>query len=181
MDRPRRYAWPSLRRGRLSSRPTMGDPMTDLTRRRVCAGIATAAGLAAGLGPACGEPLTIRLGYSLAAEEQLWLLMADQCSPRIMASSTRSTLRGSPARRSGRRPSRPVLSISPHRPPTVCCLPPPKASRARSSRRSRKESLHRGFNTTFLALDVLADQQDRGPQGQDRGASTGFRRPASYG
>jgi hypothetical protein len=51
--------------------------MTGLSRRRVCAGIATAACLTVRSRPARAEALAIRLGYSLAAEEQLWLLMAD--------------------------------------------------------------------------------------------------------
>jgi len=51
--------------------------MGSVNRRNVCLGLGAAAGLSLGVFRARAAPLAIRLGYSLAAEEQLWLLMAD--------------------------------------------------------------------------------------------------------
>ncbi len=51
--------------------------MTTIGRRDMLRGFAAAGLLAAGAAPACAaEPVTIRLGYGPAAEEQVWLLIA---------------------------------------------------------------------------------------------------------
>ncbi|HTV38447.1 MAG TPA: ABC transporter substrate-binding protein [Xanthobacteraceae bacterium] len=127
--------------------------MVKLTRRQVCAGISTAAGVAASIGPARAEPLTIRLGYSLAAEEQLWLLMADHSlaknygtlytldATRFTSSSQRAQAFAAGAIDLASSGSEGVLFAAAEGIPSTII-----ASLS-------KESLHRGFNTTFLALD----------------------------
>jgi ABC-type nitrate/sulfonate/bicarbonate transport system substrate-binding protein len=130
----------------------MGEPMTKLTRRRVCAGIASAAGIAAGIGAADAEPLAIRLGYSLAAEEQLWLLMADPSltknygklytldATRFTGSSQRAQAFAAGAIDLASSGAEGVLFAAAEGIPSTII-----ASLSR-------ESLHHGFNTTFLAL-----------------------------
>lgn len=124
--------------------------MTERTRRQVCAGIAIAA--AAGIEPARAEPLAIRLGYSLAAEEQLWLLMADHSlaknygtlytldATRFVSSSQRAQAFAANAIDLASSGSEGVLFAAAEGIPSTII-----ASLS-------KESLHRGFNTTFLAL-----------------------------
>jgi ABC-type nitrate/sulfonate/bicarbonate transport system substrate-binding protein len=114
--------------------------------------MATAAGLAAGIGPARAEPLAIRLGYSLAAEEQLWLLMADHSlaknynklytldATRFTGSSQRAQAFAAGAidlASSGAEGA--LFAAAEGIPSTIIAS-------------ISKESLHRGFNTTFLAL-----------------------------
>lgn len=125
--------------------------MVELTRRRVCA--ATASWLAAGIGSARAEPLTIRLGYSLAAEEQLWLLMADPSlaknygklytldATRFTSSSQRAQAFAAGAIDIASSGANGVLFAAAEGIPSTII-----ASLS-------KESLHRGFNTAFLVLD----------------------------
>jgi hypothetical protein len=47
-----------------------------LGRRHVCVGLTAVAGLALTARAAHAAPVPIRYGYSLAAEEQVWLLLA---------------------------------------------------------------------------------------------------------
>ncbi len=127
--------------------------MTELTRRRVCAGIATMAAGATGIGAARAEPLTIRLGYSLAAEEQLWVLMADQSlaknygklytldATRFTGSSQRAQAFAAGAIDLASSGANGVLFAAAEGIPSTIIAS------------ISKESLHRGFNTTFLALD----------------------------
>jgi ABC-type nitrate/sulfonate/bicarbonate transport system substrate-binding protein len=125
--------------------------MAELTRRQVCAGIAIAA--AAGVAPARAQPTTIRLGYSLAAEEQLWLLMADHSlaknngtlytldATRFTSSSQRAQAFAADAIDLASSGAEGVLFAAAEGIPSTMI-----ASLS-------KESVHGGFNTTFLALD----------------------------
>jgi ABC-type nitrate/sulfonate/bicarbonate transport system substrate-binding protein len=126
--------------------------MTELTRRQVCAGIATATTVTAGSASARAQTLTIRLGYSLAAEEQLWLLMADHSlaknygklytldATRFTGSSQRAQAFAAGAIDLASSGAEGVLFAAAEGIPSTII-----ASISR-------ESLHRGFNTTFLAL-----------------------------
>lgn len=121
------------------------------SRRQVCAGMAIAAGLA-GARPARAAPLVIRLGYSFAAEEQLWLLMADHSlaenygklytldATRFTSSSQRAQAFAAGAIDLASSGAEGVLFAAAEGIPSTII-----ASLS-------KESLHRGFNTTFLAL-----------------------------
>jgi len=114
--------------------------------------MAAAAGLAVGVRPARTEPLVIRLGYSLAAEEQLWLLMADQSlaknygklytldATRFTGSSQRAQAFAAGAIDLASSGSEGVLFAAAEGIPSTIIAS------------ISKESLHRGFNTTFLAL-----------------------------
>jgi ABC-type nitrate/sulfonate/bicarbonate transport system substrate-binding protein len=124
--------------------------MAELTRRQVSAGIAIAA---AAIKPARAQPTVIRLGYSLAAEEQLWLLMADQSlaknngtlytldATRFTSSSQRAQAFAADAIDLASSGAEGVLFAAAEGIPSTMI-----ASLS-------KESVHRGFNTTFLALD----------------------------
>jgi ABC-type nitrate/sulfonate/bicarbonate transport system substrate-binding protein len=126
--------------------------MTKLNRRQVCAGIATVAGLSLGATPAGAAPLTIRLGYSLAAEEQLWLLMAKPdlgknygvlytLEPtRFTGSSQRAEAFAAGAIDLASSGANGVLFAAAEGIPSTIIAS------------VSKESMHRGFNTTFLAL-----------------------------
>ncbi|MGB6538505.1 MAG: ABC transporter substrate-binding protein [Xanthobacteraceae bacterium] len=126
--------------------------MTKLTRRQVCAGVAGATALGAVSVPARAEPLTIRLGYSLAAEEQLWLLMADHAlaknygtlytldATRFTGSSQRAQAFAAGAIDLASSGAEGVLFAAAEGIPSTII-----ASISR-------EGLHHGFNTTFLAL-----------------------------
>jgi ABC-type nitrate/sulfonate/bicarbonate transport system substrate-binding protein len=114
--------------------------------------MATAVGLAAGVGPARAEPLVIRLGYSLAAEEQLWLLMADHSlaknygklytldATRFTGSSQRAQAFAAGAIDLASSGSEGVLFAAAEGIPSTIIAS------------ISKESLHHGYNTTFLAL-----------------------------
>jgi ABC-type nitrate/sulfonate/bicarbonate transport system substrate-binding protein len=114
--------------------------------------MASAVGLAAGIGPAHTEPLAIRLGYSLAAEEQLWLLMADHSlaknygklytldATRFTSSSQRAQAFAAGAIDLASSGSEGVLFAA------------AEGIQSTIVASLSKESLHRGFNTTFLAL-----------------------------
>ena len=126
--------------------------MAEMTRRRVCSGIASTVGLAAGISAARAEPLVIRLGYSLAAEEQLWLLMADPSlaknygklytldATRFTGSSQRAQAFAAGAIDLASSGAEGVLFAAAEGIPSTII-----ASISR-------ESVHHGFNTTFLAL-----------------------------
>jgi ABC-type nitrate/sulfonate/bicarbonate transport system substrate-binding protein len=125
--------------------------MTRLSRRQVCTGIATTAGLTFGV-PASAGPLVIRLGYSFAAEEQLWLLMAKPGlgknygvlytleATRFTGSSQREQAFVAGAIDLASSGANGVLFAAAEGIPSTII-----ASLS-------KESLHRGFNTTFVAL-----------------------------
>lgn len=127
--------------------------MTGLSRRQVCAGFAAATWLTARSRPARAEPLAIRLGYSLAAEEQLWVLMADHSraknygklytldATRFTGSSQRAQAFAAGAIDLASSGAEGVLFAAAEGIPSTII-----ASISR-------ESLHHGFNTTFLALD----------------------------
>jgi len=127
--------------------------MKNLSRRQVCAALGTVAGLSLGLRRARAAPLTIRLGYSLAAEEQLWLLMAKPSlgqnygtlytfdATRFTSSSQRAQAFAAGAidlASSGAEGA--LFAAAEGIPSTIIAS-------------LSKEDLHRGFNTTFLALD----------------------------
>jgi ABC-type nitrate/sulfonate/bicarbonate transport system substrate-binding protein len=126
--------------------------MTGLTRREVCAGVATVTGLAGVVRSARAEPLAIRLGYSLAAEEQLWLLMADHSlaknygklytldATRFTGSSQRAQAFAADAIDLASSGAEGVLFAAAEGIPSTIIAS------------ISKESLHHGFNTTFLAL-----------------------------
>jgi ABC-type nitrate/sulfonate/bicarbonate transport system substrate-binding protein len=126
--------------------------MAEMTRRRVCGGIAIAVGVAAGIGAARAEPLAIRLGYSLAAEEQLWLLMADPSlarnygklytldATRFTGSSQRAQAFAAGAIDLASSGAEGVLFAAAEGIPSTIIAS------------ISKESVHHGFNTTFLAL-----------------------------
>lgn len=127
--------------------------MTGLSRRQSCAGLAATA-LFTALGPAArAEPVTIRLGYSLAAEEQLWVLMADPSraknygklytldATRFTGSSQRAQAFAAGAIDLASSGAEGVLFAAAEGIPSTII-----ASISR-------ESLHHGFNTTFLALE----------------------------
>jgi len=121
------------------------------TRRQVCAGM-TALGVSLGARVARAEPLTIRLGYSLAAEEQVWLLMAKPelgknygklytlDATRFTSSSKRAEAFAAGAIDIASSAANGVLFAAAEGIPTniVASI--------------SKESLHRGFNTAFIAL-----------------------------
>jgi ABC-type nitrate/sulfonate/bicarbonate transport system substrate-binding protein len=127
--------------------------MNTLSRRQVCAGIATATGLSLDLRHARSAPLSIRLGYSLAAEEQLWLLMAKPSlvknygtlytldATRFTGSSQRAQAFAAGAIDLASSAAEGVLFAAAEGIPSTII-----ASLS-------KEALHRGFNTTFLALE----------------------------
>lgn len=127
--------------------------MTELTRRQVYAGIAAMAAIGQGFGAAHAEPLTIRIGYSLAAEEQLWVLMADTSraknygklytlnATRFTGSSQRAQAFAAGAIDLASSAANGVLFAAAEGIPSTII-----ASLS-------KESLHRGFNTTYLALE----------------------------
>jgi ABC-type nitrate/sulfonate/bicarbonate transport system substrate-binding protein len=137
---------------RTSRQPTTGDPMTEITRRQVCAGIATVVGLSAGIVPARAAPLVIRLGYSHAAEEQLWLLMADHAlgknygkvytldGTRFNSSSQRAQAFAAGAIDLASSGAEGVLFAA------------AEGIQSTIIASLSKEVLHGGFNTTFLAL-----------------------------
>jgi ABC-type nitrate/sulfonate/bicarbonate transport system substrate-binding protein len=127
--------------------------MSKLTRRQVCAGFATAAGLSLELPRARSAPLAIRLGYSLAAEEQLWLLMAKPSlgknygtlytldATRFTGSSQRAQAFAADAIDLASSGAEGVLFAAAEGIPSTIIAS------------ISKEALHRGFNTTFLALE----------------------------
>lgn len=126
--------------------------MQGLSRRQACVAITGASVFAAAGRHACAEPLTIRLGYSYAAEEQLWLLMADHSlgenygklyaldGTRFTGSSQRAQAFAAGALDLTVSSADGVLFAAAEGIPSTII-----ASLA-------SDSLHRGFNTTFLAL-----------------------------
>jgi ABC-type nitrate/sulfonate/bicarbonate transport system substrate-binding protein len=128
------------------------DRMPRLNRRQVCAGIAAVAGLSLAVTRARAAPLTIRLGYSLAAEEQLWLLMAKPDlgsnygalytfdATRFTSSSKRAEAFAADAVDLVSSAASGVLFAAAEGIPSTIIAS------------VSKESVHRGFNTTFLAL-----------------------------
>ncbi len=124
-----------------------------LSRRTLCAGLAAIAGLGLGTSVARAEPVTIRLGYSLAAEEQTWLLMAKPDlaknygkaytidATRFNSSSQRAQAFAANAIDLASSAANGVLFAAAEGIPSTII-----ASISR-------ESLHRGFNTAFAALD----------------------------
>lgn len=127
--------------------------MNSLSRRQVCAGVATAAGLSFDVTRARSAPLAIRLGYSLAAEEQLWLLMAKPSlsknygtvytldTTRFTGSSQRAQAFAAGAIDIASSAAEGVLFAAAEGIPSTIIAS------------ISKEALHRGFNTTFLALE----------------------------
>jgi ABC-type nitrate/sulfonate/bicarbonate transport system substrate-binding protein len=123
-----------------------------LSRRQVCVGLTAAAGLALSARAAQATPVSIRYGYSLAAEEQSWLLMADHdlgknygnlytLDPiQFTSSSQRAQAFAAGAIDLASSAANGVLFAAAEGVPTTII-----ASISR-------ESLHRGFNTTFAAL-----------------------------
>jgi len=121
------------------------------TRRQVCAGM-TALGVSFGARMARAEPLAIRLGYSLAAEEQVWLLMAKPelgknygklytlDTTRFTSSSKRAEAFAAGAIDIASSAANGVLFAAAEGIPTSIVAS------------ISKESLHRGFNTAFVAL-----------------------------
>ena len=126
--------------------------MTKLSRRQVSAGIATLAGMSLAVTPVRAAPLTIRLGYSLAAEEQLWLLMAkpdlgNNYGALYTLDATRFT---SSSKRAEAFAADAVDLVSSAASGVLFAAAEGIPSTIIAS--VSKESLHRGFNTTFLAL-----------------------------
>jgi ABC-type nitrate/sulfonate/bicarbonate transport system substrate-binding protein len=129
-----------------------GRPMRELTRRQACAAIATVAGLSGSVKPASAAPFNIRLGYSLAAEEQLWLLMAKPDlgnnygalytleATRFTSSSQRAEAFAADAIDLASSGANGVLFAA------------AEGIQSTIVASVSKESLHRGFNTTFLSL-----------------------------
>jgi ABC-type nitrate/sulfonate/bicarbonate transport system substrate-binding protein len=123
-----------------------------LSRRRVCAGMTAIAGLALGPTAARAAPLPIRLGYSLAAEEQEWLLMAKPDlgknygklytleATRFTGSSQRAEAFAADAIDLAASAANGVLFAA------------AEGIEGKIIASISKESLHRGFNTCFVAL-----------------------------
>jgi ABC-type nitrate/sulfonate/bicarbonate transport system substrate-binding protein len=123
-----------------------------LGRRQVCAGIAAMAGLAVTGQAARAQPVAIRLGYSQAAEEQTWLLMAKPDLGKnygklytlegtlFTGSSQRAQAFAADAIDLASSAANGVLFAAAEGIPSTII-----ASLS-------KESLHRGFNTSFIAL-----------------------------
>jgi ABC-type nitrate/sulfonate/bicarbonate transport system substrate-binding protein len=126
--------------------------MASLNRRQLCRGITAVGGLSLSLRRARAAPLTIRLGYSLAAEEQLWLLMAKPDlgknfgvvytfePTRFTSSSQRAQAFAAGAIDLASSGANGVLFAAAEGIPSTIIAS------------VSKESLDRGFNTTFLAL-----------------------------
>jgi ABC-type nitrate/sulfonate/bicarbonate transport system substrate-binding protein len=126
--------------------------MASLNRRQLCRGIAVLAGSSLSVRRSRAAPPTIRLGYSLAAEEQLWLLMAKPdlgknfgvlytLEPtRFTSSSQRAQAFAAGALDLACSGANGVLFAAAEGIPSTIVAS------------VSKESLHRGFNTTFLAL-----------------------------
>ena len=123
-----------------------------LSRRHLCAGMTALAGLALTARAARAEPVAIRLGYSQAAEEQTWLLMA---KPELGKNYGKSyTIDGT------------LFTSSSQRAQAFAANAIDLASSAANGvlfaaaegipgviiASLSKESLHRGFNTSFIAL-----------------------------
>jgi len=123
-----------------------------LGRREVCVGLTALAGLTLAGRPASAAPVKIRYGYSLAAEEQSWLLMAKpdlgknygklyELEPtQFTSSSQRAEAFAAGAIDLAASAANGVLFAAAEGVPTTII-----ASITR-------ESLHRGFNTAFAAL-----------------------------
>jgi ABC-type nitrate/sulfonate/bicarbonate transport system substrate-binding protein len=126
--------------------------MTKLSRRKVCTGLATAAGCSFAATTTRAAPVTIRLGYSLAAEEQLWLLMAKPDlgqnygklytleATRFTGSSQRAEAFAAGALDLASSGTQGILFAAAEGIPSTIIAS------------ISKESVGRGFNTTFLAL-----------------------------
>jgi ABC-type nitrate/sulfonate/bicarbonate transport system substrate-binding protein len=126
--------------------------MTILSRRQVCAGIATAVGLARGVRQASAGPLVIRLGYSYAAEEQLWLLMAKPELGKnygVLYTLEATRFTGSSQREEAFVAGAIDLASSGANGVLFAAAEGISSTIIASL---SKESLHRGFNTTFLAI-----------------------------
>jgi ABC-type nitrate/sulfonate/bicarbonate transport system substrate-binding protein len=125
--------------------------MKKLSRRQACAGLATAA-LSLRAAVVRAAPLSIRLGYSLAAEEQLWLLLAKPelgenygklytLDPtRFTSSSQRAEAFAAGAIDLASSGAEGILFAAAEGIPSTIIAS------------ISKESLNRGFNTTYLAL-----------------------------
>jgi ABC-type nitrate/sulfonate/bicarbonate transport system substrate-binding protein len=123
-----------------------------LGRRQVCAGMAAIAGLALSAQAARAEPVAIRLGYSQAAEEQTWLLMSKPDLGKnygklytlegtlFTGSSQRAQAFAANAIDLASSAANGVLFAAAEGIPSTII-----ASLS-------KETLHRGFNTSFIAL-----------------------------
>ncbi len=126
--------------------------MTTPSRRQVCAGIATVAGVSLGVAPARAAPVTIRYGYSLAAEEQVWLLMAKpDLGPNYgVAYTIEGTRFVSSSQRAEAFAAGAIDLASSAANGALFAAAEGISGKIIAS--VSKESLHRGFNTTFLAL-----------------------------
>jgi len=126
--------------------------MTRPSRQRAGALIAIAAALSLTAAASRAAPTTIRLGYSLAAEEQVWLLMAKPDLGKnygtlytLDATSFTSSSQRAEAFAAGA-----VDIVSSGANGVLFAAAEGIQSTIIAS--MSKESLHRGFNTTFLAL-----------------------------
>jgi ABC-type nitrate/sulfonate/bicarbonate transport system substrate-binding protein len=124
-----------------------------LSRRHVCAGLTVLAALSLGGRAARAEPVTIRLGYSLAAEEQLWLLMA---KPDLGANyGTLYTLEPTRFTSSSQRAeafAAGALDLASSAAGGVL-FAAAEGIEGKIIVSLSRESLHRGFNTVFAALE----------------------------
>jgi ABC-type nitrate/sulfonate/bicarbonate transport system substrate-binding protein len=124
-----------------------------LSRRQVCAGMTAMAGLSLGATAARAAPLAIRLGYSLAAEEQEWLLMAKPAlgknygklytldATRFTGSSKRAEAFAADAIDLAASAANGVLFAA------------AEGIESKIIASISKERLHHGFNTSFIALE----------------------------
>jgi len=124
-----------------------------LSRRQMCAGMTALAGVTLSATVARAAPLTIRLGYSLAAEEQEWLLMAKpelgkNYGKLYTLDATRFT--GSSKRAEAFAAGAIDLAASAA---TGVLFAAAEGVESKIIASISKESLHRGFNTAFIALE----------------------------
>jgi ABC-type nitrate/sulfonate/bicarbonate transport system substrate-binding protein len=126
--------------------------MGRLSRRHVCVGLGAAASLLLGVTRGRTEPLSIRLGYSVAAEEQLWLLMANPSLGKNYGTlyTLDSTRFASSSQRAQAFAAGAIDLASGGAEGTIFAAAEGVSSTLIAS--ISRESLHNGFNTTFLAL-----------------------------
>ncbi len=124
-----------------------------LSRRHVSAGLMGLAGLSLGARVAHADPVTIRLGYSVAAEEQLWLLMA---KPDLGANyGTLYTLEPTRFASSSQRAeafAADALDLASSAANGIL-FAAAEGIEGKIIVSLSRESLHRGFNTAFAALE----------------------------
>jgi ABC-type nitrate/sulfonate/bicarbonate transport system substrate-binding protein len=123
-----------------------------LNRRQLCAGMTAMAGLVLSARTARAEPVAIRLGYSQAAEEQTWLLMSKPDLGKNYGKlyTIDGTLFTSSSQRAQAFAANAIDLASSAANGVLFAAAEGVSSTIIAS--LSKESLHRGFNTSYIAL-----------------------------